>query len=106
MVMSELEAQKLPRTGSLTGALARSAFREEAERATALAARHHYALSCIAFDFDHFKPINDAHRHAVGDRVLIETVEACRDRLRSSDILGRIGGEEFAMVLPYTERIG
>jgi diguanylate cyclase (GGDEF)-like protein len=106
MVMSELEAQKLARTDSLTGALTRSAFREEAERARALAGRHHHALSCIAIDLDHFKAINDAHGHAVGDRVLIETVEVCRDRLRSSDILGRIGGEEFAIVLPHTDASG
>jgi diguanylate cyclase (GGDEF)-like protein len=106
MVMSELEAQKLARTDSLTGALSRSAFREESERATALAARHRHALSCIAIDLDHFKAINDAHGHAVGDRVLTETVEVCRDRLRSSDILGRVGGEEFAIVLPHTDASG
>jgi diguanylate cyclase (GGDEF)-like protein len=106
MVMSELEAQKLARTDSLTGALARSAFREEAERATALATRHRHALSCIAFDLDHFKAINDAHGHAIGDRVLIETVEVCRDRLRNSDLLGRIGGEEFVILSPHTDAAG
>jgi diguanylate cyclase (GGDEF)-like protein len=55
---------------------------------------------------DHFKAINDAHGHAIGDRVLIETVEVCRDRLRNSDILGRIGGEEFAILLPHTDAAG
>ena len=102
MVMSELEAYKLARIDSLTGALTRGAFRDEAERAIALASRHRHALSCMVFDLDHFKSINDTHGHAAGDCVLIEAVKVSRARLRKSDILGRIGGEEFAVVLPHT----
>jgi diguanylate cyclase (GGDEF)-like protein len=106
MVMSEFEARKLARTDSLTGALTRGGFRDEAERAIALSSRHRHALSCIAFDLDHFKKINDAHGHAAGDRVLVEAVGVCRERLRNSDILGRLGGEEFAIVLPHTDAAG
>ena len=106
MVMSELEAHKLARTDSLTGILTRGAFRAEAERAIALATRHRHDLSCIIFDLDHFKSINDTHGHAVGDRVLIETVDIGRARLRTSDIFGRIGGEEFAVALPHTNGAG
>jgi len=106
MVMEALEAQQLARIDCLTGALTRRAFRDEAERALALATRHHHALSCVAFDLDHFKAINDGHGHAAGDRVLIAAVEACRGRLRTSDIFGRIGGEEFAILLPHTDAAG
>ncbi|MGO4839415.1 GGDEF domain-containing protein, partial [Rhizobiaceae sp. 2RAB30] len=55
-------------------------------------------------DLDHFKAINDSHGHAAGDIVLAKTVGACVDRLRETDISGRLGGEEFAFVLPHTER--
>ena len=102
MVMDAFEARKLAQTDSLTGALTRRAFRDEAEKALALSLRHSHPLSCIALDLDHFKAVNDRHGHAIGDRVLAETVTACRERLRNSDILGRIGGEEFAIVLPHT----
>jgi diguanylate cyclase (GGDEF)-like protein len=102
MVMRELEAQRLTSTDSLTGALSRQGFRNEAQRAIALALRHKHPTSCIVFDVDHFKQVNDKYGHAAGDAVLVECVQACRERLRASDIFGRIGGEEFAVVLPHT----
>ena len=102
IVMSELELRKLATTDGLTGALSRRAFREEASRALALAIRHRHELTCITFDLDHFKNINDAHGHAMGDLVLEETTKACRVLLRKSDLVGRLGGEEFAILLPYT----
>jgi diguanylate cyclase (GGDEF)-like protein len=103
MVMSEFEARKQARTDSLTGALARRGFRDEAERVIGLASRHRNPLSCIVMDVDHFKSVNDVHGHGVGDRILVEVVNVCRERLRGTDILGRIGGEEFAVVLPHTD---
>lgn len=106
MVMNEMEAQKLATTDSLTGVLSRRGFRAEGERALELAKRHQHPLSCIAFDLDHFKAVNDQHGHAAGDRVLIATVETCRERLRSTDLLGRLGGEEFAVLLPHTDAAG
>jgi diguanylate cyclase (GGDEF)-like protein len=103
MVMSAFEARRMAGTDSLTGAQTRGGFREAAERALALSYRHSNPLSCIVLDLDHFKTINDTHGHAIGDRVLFESAKTCRERLRISDILGRIGGEEFAIILPHTD---
>jgi diguanylate cyclase (GGDEF)-like protein len=104
IVMNELELRLLASTDGLTGALARRAFREEAARALALAQRHRHEVSCIAFDLDHFKSINDTHGHAAGDAVLSGSAATCRDLLRQSDLFGRVGGEEFAVLLPHTGR--
>lgn len=102
MVINELNLRLLASTDTLTGALTRRSFKEEAERAKSLALRHGHALSCMLFDLDHFKTINDNYGHSTGDLVLKHSVEACRTTLRKADILGRIGGEEFAIILPYT----
>ncbi|MGX1786775.1 sensor domain-containing diguanylate cyclase [Bosea sp. NPDC055332] len=104
IVMNELELRLLASTDGLTGALARRAFRDEATRALALAQRHRHEVSCIAFDLDHFKTINDTHGHAVGDAVLAGSAATCRSLLRQSDLFGRVGGEEFAVLLPHTGR--
>lgn len=103
IVMSELELRRIAMTDSLTGALSRGAFRAECERTLDLALRHRHALSCIMMDLDHFKAINDLHGHPVGDRVLSEVAESCRRGLRVSDAFGRVGGEEFAVLLPHTD---
>ncbi|GEP00166.1 GGDEF domain-containing protein [Methylobacterium haplocladii] len=102
IVMSELELRMLAMTDGLTGTLSRRAFREEFARAFALAQRHRHDLSCIMVDLDHFKSVNDRHGHAVGDLVLAAATAACREELRKSDAFGRMGGEEFAVLLPYT----
>jgi diguanylate cyclase (GGDEF)-like protein len=101
-VTSELELRTLATRDALTGALSRRALREEFSRAISLARRHGFELSCIFFDLDHFKTVNDTHGHGVGDLVLRACVEACRGELRSTDTIGRFGGEEFAILLPHT----
>lgn len=69
---------------------------------TGRARRYSRPLSVIMFDIDHFKQINDKHGHAGGDKVLREISQSCAAMIHSNDILGRIGGEEFALLLPET----
>ena len=69
---------------------------------TDLSRRHRRPLSLILCDLDHFKAVNDDHGHAVGDCVLKSFAKVVSDRLRASDHVGRIGGEEFLLVLPET----
>jgi len=102
LVMSELELRALARTDALTGAMSRRAFRDEAARAVALARRHRHDLSLLMLDIDHFKRVNDTYGHAAGDRVLSAVHATCREGLRASDGIGRLGGEEFAILLPLT----
>lgn len=104
IVMDELELRQLAMQDSLTGILSRRAFKDEAGRLLALAQRYDQPLSCIVFDIDKFKSINDAFGHAVGDQVLIETVKTCRSGLKQTDLIGRLGGEEFAILLPHAPR--
>ncbi|WP_244813962.1 diguanylate cyclase [Caballeronia sp. Lep1P3] len=90
------------RHDALTGALSRRYFldtlRNEAELARSTAA----PLSVAIADLDHFKQINDRYGHASGDRALEHFVEVCRQQLRPSDAIGRLGGEEFGILLPQT----
>lgn len=102
IVMDEIELRQLASTDTLTGSLSRRAFCEEAVRAIHLAARHNHELSLVTLDLDNFKTINDTYGHAVGDAVLARSVAACQAQLRSSDLIGRLGGEEFAVLLPYS----
>jgi diguanylate cyclase (GGDEF)-like protein len=86
----------------LTGAPSRRAFFAFAERERQRALRKSVPLSLLLFDVDYFKRINDTHGHAVGDKVLVEIVERAGTVLRSRDGCGRLGGEEFGVLLPDT----
>jgi diguanylate cyclase (GGDEF)-like protein len=102
IVMDEAELRAFAMSDSLTGALSRRAFRTGAVREIELARRHKHDLSCVVLDLDHFKAVNDTHGHGVGDLVLRATVDVCREELSAADMIGRLGGEEFAVLLPHT----
>ncbi|KQQ97131.1 GGDEF domain-containing protein [Massilia sp. Leaf139] len=84
----------------LTGAWSRRAFFTFAEHEHARAARKGSSLSLLVFDADNFKRINDTHGHASGDRVLRDIVTHAQEVIRKIDYCGRLGGEEFAVLLP------
>lgn len=96
----ERELERLAWTDSLTGAMNRHRFMEQAENELDRARRHGCELSLLMLDADNFKNINDRDGHGAGDAVLIELVQRWTKTLRSHDIIGRIGGEEFAILLP------
>lgn len=89
-------------TDPLTKALNRRAFFRFAEREIHRARRHDHPISVLMFDIDHFKRVNDIHGHAAGDEVIIRLARLVMDNIREADLLGRLGGEEFGLVLPET----
>jgi len=97
---SQLKFQRLAQRDSLTGIFNRQHFMETAQDSLRYCAKDSREASVLALDLDHFKSINDMHGHAAGDAVLKRVVEACQSKLRSIDVFGRFGGEEFAVLLP------
>ncbi len=95
--------RRLATTDALTGAANRLAFDEAARRETERARRFRTPLALVLLDLDHFKLVNDSHGHVFGDAVLAEVAARLREGLRDSDVLGRVGGEEFALLLPMTD---
>ena len=103
LYLDNAQLRRLASTDSLTGAASRLAFDEAAGRETERARRFRTPLTLVLLDLDRFKQVNDTHGHLVGDAVLSEVAARLRDALRESDVLGRIGGEEFAILLPMTD---
>lgn len=93
-------------TDGLTGTLNRRRFIELASVEVTRAQRHALPASLLMIDLDHFKSVNDRHGHAVGDAVLQSFAGTVSSILRGSDLFGRVGGEEFAVLLPQTDRAG
>ena len=90
----------------LTGAYNRRFLHEQLKVRLGEARRHQTTVSLILFDLDHFKDVNDSFGHLFGDTVLKGTADLVRRRIRKEDILARFGGEEFAVMLPHTDRLG
>ncbi len=96
------ELARLAYVDVLTNASSRARFLELAEIEIGRARRYRRPLSLLILDIDHFKQINDTHGHAVGDLVLRAVADSVKRTIRGIDLFGRIGGEEFGVVLPET----
>ncbi len=99
---AERELEHLAQTDALTGLANRRHFMALAERELSRTVRYGGELSALMLDIDHFKRVNDTHGHHTGDLVLERLGRICRESFRDVDIIGRLGGEEFAVLLPQT----
>ncbi len=97
---------RLAQIDTLTGCSNRRHFLDRADELIQLAGRHNLALSLAVLDLDNFKQVNDTWGHPGGDAVLGAAGQLLRQHLRLSDHLGRIGGEEFALLMPHTTTAG
>ncbi|WP_306564587.1 GGDEF domain-containing protein [Aquabacterium sp.] len=93
-------AELAARTDSLTGVASRRAFSEAAEAEMQRALRYRSELSLLMMDLDHFKVVNDTHGHVTGDAVLVSFAQTVQQLVRKVDLVARLGGEEFVVLLP------
>jgi diguanylate cyclase (GGDEF)-like protein len=100
------EIIRLARSDPLTGLTNRRGFFEAGMIELARSRRSGQRLALLMLDADRFKAINDKYGHAAGDAVLRELAGIMRETLRETDVIGRLGGEEFAVLLPATDRDG
>lgn len=100
MVRQSEEQARLALTDPLTGAENRRGFARAFEREWARGLRHYHAFAMLLIDLDHFKQINDLYGHATGDRALKILCQTLSGLLRPTDHIGRLGGEEFALLIP------
>ena len=94
--------QRLATIDRMTGLSNRAQYLTVAEVELARSRRYDRPLSMLMLDIDHFKSINDRHGHDIGDKVIIEVARLCQAIARSTDIVARLGGEEFGIMLPET----
>lgn len=106
MVRSNDRLRHLSEHDPLTGVLNGRAFAQSCEGLVRLAARHRASYAVLFIDLDHFKRVNDHYGHDAGDAVLKAVAGILRCRVRDSDLVGRVGGEEFVVFLPDTDTQG
>ena len=100
------ELDRQSRSDHLTGVLNRRGFEAQLKLALSSAKRRSSPISVVMVDLDHFKLVNDTHGHDVGDQVIRHLSDTMRQRVRDSDIVARLGGEEFIVMLPDTDAKG
>ncbi|TON81473.1 GGDEF domain-containing protein, partial [Vibrio parahaemolyticus] len=101
----EQRLKQLSETDALTGLLNRRAFISNLDNAIIQHTKRSKTLSCLMIDIDHFKDINDRVGHFSGDHVITRIAHVCQGVIRGSDFIGRLGGEEFAVILTDTNAI-
>jgi diguanylate cyclase (GGDEF)-like protein len=106
LIDAQARLREQANTDALTGLLNRRGFDEIAGHDLRLATRYGHGMSLIMFDLDNFKMINDTHGHGAGDEVLIAVGRLCREAMREVDVVARVGGEEFALLMPETDLEG
>src|SRR5262249_23569303 len=94
---------RLGTVGALTNLFNRRPFLGQGDAERSRFQRYHLPLSLLLLDIDHINSVTDPSVHAVGDEVIAAVANACQSSKRNSDIAGRLGGEEFAILLPETE---
>jgi diguanylate cyclase (GGDEF)-like protein len=100
------ELQKLSSTDRLTSLYNRGHWEEALRLEHARHVRYGTSAALVMFDIDHFKRVNDTYGHQCGDRVIQRVADVVREHTRDADIAGRYGGEEFAVLLPDTDKHG
>ncbi len=103
---ANLELQRLSSTDRLTGLFNRGHWEEGLRHAYARHKRYGAMAALVMFDIDHFKKVNDTYGHQAGDKVIQGVARLVRAQVRDSDIAGRYGGEEFAVLMPDTSAEG
>jgi diguanylate cyclase (GGDEF)-like protein len=103
LIRKRATAEELARTDPLTGLNNRRAFHDLASVIVEQSRRHDRSYSLVVLDVDYFKRVNDTHGHGFGDKVLVKVAQIIADQARRSDVSARIGGEEFALIMPDTQ---
>src|SRR3569623_397622 len=102
IVVEQFELRQIAKLDAMTGGLSRRGFFAELEKEFLRAGRYDRPSALVLIDVDHFHAVNDRYGHAAGDAVLVSIANACMATMRKSDVFGRVGGEEFGLLLPET----
>lgn len=105
--LTQRELKQLTDYDELTNIASRSHFIELSHSVLSYCQGNRQPVGCVLFDLDEFKCINDSFGHATGDKALVAITQACQELIRDADVFGRLGGEEFAIILPgFNQMLG